>query len=87
MLLEGDNMVAAALAPDLTNSDPNFVRFRHVPYDEARRAQFIRRERPLIFSQRPAGVLVRQAMAEVGYQPLIRLPQGVLLAPRDPRPR
>lgn len=94
MLLEGDNMVAAALAPDLSNSGPYFAHFRGagtrrrieqlVPYDGAQRARFILRERPLIFSEQPPGELVRQAMELVGYEPLLKLPQAVLLAPREP---
>jgi len=84
MLLEGDDMVALSLAPDRTNSDPYFVRFQHLPYDEAARARFILRERPLILRERPEGDLVRQAMEEVGYVQLTKWQSSELLAPRNP---
>lgn len=84
MLLEGDNLVAVSLAPDLTNGDPSVVRFHHVPYDDAQRARFILRERPLVFSEQASGEMVRQAMEQVGYRPLLKMPHAVLLAPDEP---
>jgi hypothetical protein len=85
MLLEGNNMVILALAPDLTNGDPSFLRYLNLPYDGELRAQFIIRERPLIFRQpRFTSEQVERAMQEVGYVTLFKWRRhGELLAPRD----
>jgi hypothetical protein len=85
MLLEGHDMVALSLAPDRTNSDPYFVRFQHLPYDDAERARFILRARPLILRELPEGDLVREAMEQVGYVQLTKWQSSELLAPRTAR--
>ena len=83
LLLEGKNNVALAMAPDLTNGDPRFYCDPLLPYDGARRAQFILDQRPLVFRQYTPGEPVRRALEQVGYVSLLKLRSGELLAPPD----
>jgi hypothetical protein len=86
MLLEGMNVVMLGLAPDRTNVDPYFMRYRGIPYDAELRAAYIIRERPLVFREMQDSAPVDKAMKAVGYVPLARYWNGILLAPRQPPP-